>query len=176
MKPTLVMGLALFTLIGCGRQEPAQMTPQDQDVAKKEISEVLDQQLQAASKDQQLQAASKLDAEALLQSYANSPDFILLSTTGSMVDYQGTKNGTAEMYKSLTALKFTTIKSEFRFLPGNIVICAWLGKCDITFKTEERATIDSYAITFVFKKLDNHWKIIYSHESASPPAEETPAE
>jgi len=165
MKPTLVMGLALFTLIGCGRQEPVQMTPQEQDVAKKEISEVLNQQLQTAS---------KLDAEALLQAYANSPDFILLTTTGSMVDYQGTKNGTAEMYKSLTALKFTTVKSEFRFLPGNIVICAWLGKCDITFKTEERATIDSYAITFVFKKLDNHWKIIYSHESASPPAEETP--
>jgi ketosteroid isomerase-like protein len=93
-----------------------------------------------------------------------------------MVDYQGTKNGTAEMYKSLTALTFTTIKSEFRFLPGNIVICAWLGKCDITFKTEERATIDSYAITFVFKKLESHWKIIYSHESASPPVEESPTD
>jgi ketosteroid isomerase-like protein len=165
MKPTLLIGLALFLLFGCGRQEPAQMTSQEQDVAKKEISEVLNQQLQTAS---------KLDAEALLQSYSNSPDFILLTTTGSMADYQGTKNGTAEMYKSLTALEFTTLKNEFRFLPGNIVICAWLGKCDITFKTEERATIDSYAITFVFKKLDNHWKIIYSHESASPPVEETP--
>ncbi len=158
MKPTLVMGLALFMLVGCGRQEPPQMTPQEQDVAKKEITQVLDQQLQAAS---------KLDAEALLQSYANSPDFILLTTAGSMVDYQGTKNGTAEMYKSLAALKFTTTKNEFRFLPGNIVICAWLGKCDVTFKTGEQATIDSYAITFVFKKLDNQWKIIYSHESAS---------
>jgi ketosteroid isomerase-like protein len=141
------------------------MTPQEQDVAKKEISEVLNQQLQTAS---------KLDAEALMQSYSDSPDFILLTTAGSMADYQGTKIGTAEIYKSLTALKFTTIKNEFRFLPGNIVICAWLGRCDITFKTEERATIDSYAITFVFKKLDNQWKIIYSHESASPPAEETP--
>jgi ketosteroid isomerase-like protein len=165
MKPTLLIGLALFMLYGCGRQEPAQMTPQEQDVAKKEISEVLIQQIQAAS---------KLDAEALLQSYANSPDFLLLTTAGSMVDYQGTKNGTAEVYKSLSALKFTTIKSEFRFLPGNIVICAWLGKCDVTFNTAERATIDSFAITFVFKKLDNHWKIIYSHESASPPVEETP--
>ena len=162
MKPTLLIGLALFLLFGCGRQEPAQMTPQEQDVAKKEISEVLNQQLQSAS---------KLDAEALLQSYSNSPDFILLTAVGSMVDYQGAKNGTAEMYKSLTSLKFTTIKNEFRFLPGNVVICAWLGKCDVTFKTEERAMIDSYAITFVFKKLDNSWKIIYSHESASSPAE-----
>ena len=165
MKPTLLIGLAVFLLFGCGRQEPAQMTSQEQDVAKKEISEVLNQQLQTAS---------KLDAEALLQSYSNSPDFILLTTSGLMVDYQGTKNGTAEMYKSLTALKFTTTKNEFRFLPGSIVICAWLGKCDFTFKTEEHATIDSYAITFVFRKLDNHWKIIYSHESASPPVEETP--
>ena len=162
MKPTLVIGLGLFMLVGCGRQEPAQMTPQEQDVAKKEINEVLDQQLQAAS---------KLDADALMQSYWNSPDFILLTTTGSMADYQQTKTGTAEMYKSLTALKFTTVKNELRFLPGNVVICAWLGKCDVTFKTEDRATIDSYAITFVFRKLDNHWKIIYSHESASPPAE-----
>ena len=162
MKPTLVIGLGLFMLVGCGRQEPAQMTPQEQDVAKKEINEVLDQQLQAAS---------KLDADALMQSYWNSPDFILLTTTGSMADYQQTKTGTAEMYKSLNALKFTPIKNEFRFLPGNVVICAWLGKCDVTFKTEDRATIDSYAITFVFRKLDNQWKIIYSHESASPPAE-----
>jgi len=167
MRPTLLIGLGLFMLFGCGRQEPPQMTPQEQEVAKKEISEVLNQQLQTAS---------NLDAEALLQLYSNSSDFILLTTTGSMADYQGTKNGTAEMYKSLAALKFTTIKNEFRFLPGNIVICAWLGKCDITFKTEERATIDSYAITFVFKKLDNHWQIIYSHESASPPVEETPTE
>jgi uncharacterized protein (TIGR02246 family) len=162
MKPALATGLALFMLCGCGRQEPPQMTPQEQDVAKKEITQVLDQQIQTAS---------KLDAEALLQVYANSPDFILLTSKGSMVDHQGTKNGTAEMYKSLAALKFTTTKSEFRFLPGNIVICAWLGKCDVTFKSEERATIDSYAITFVFKKLDNQWKIIYSHESTSPPVE-----
>jgi len=162
MKPTLVMGLALFMLCGCGRQEPPQMTPQEQDVAKKEITQVLDQLLQAAS---------TLNAEALMQSYANSPDFILLTTAGAMVDYQGTKNGTAEMYKSLTALKFTPIKNEFRFLPGNVVICAWLGKCDGTFKTGEQATIDPYAITFVFRKLDNHWKIIYSHESASSQAE-----
>jgi uncharacterized protein (TIGR02246 family) len=165
MKPTLVIGLALSMFFGCGRQEPAQMTPQEQDVAKKEINEVVSQLIQAAS---------KLDAEALLQSYSNSPDFILLTTTGSMVDYEGTKNSTAEVYKSLTALTFTTIKNEFRFLTGNIVVCAWLGKCDATFKTGEQATIDSYAITFVFKKLDNRWKIIYSHESASPPVEETP--
>jgi ketosteroid isomerase-like protein len=165
MKPTLILGLALLVLFGCGGQEPLQMTPQEQDLAKEEINKILNQQLEAAS---------KLDAEALLQSYADSPDFILLSTTGAMVDYQGTKNGTAEIYKSLSALKFTTIKTEFRFLPGNIVICAWLGKCDAAFKTGERAMIDSYAITFVFKKLDNQWKIIYAHESASSPVEETP--
>ena len=165
MKPTLLIGLALFLFVGCGRQEPAPMTTQEQDLAKKEISEVLDQQLETAS---------KLDAEALMQSYSDSPDFILLTAVGSMTDYQGAKSGTAEIYKSLTALHFTTVKNEFRFLPGNIVICAWLGKCDLTFNTGERGTIDSYAITFVFQKLDDHWKIIYSHESASPAVEESP--
>jgi ketosteroid isomerase-like protein len=165
MKFTLLIMLALFVVSGCARQEPAQMTPQEQEAAKKEIGEVLDHLLQAAS---------TRDAEALMQSYSSSSDLILLTTEGSMVDYQAAKNGAAEMYKSLTALEFTTVKNEFRFLPDNTVICAWLGKCGITYMTGERATIDAYAITFVLKKLDNQWKIVYSHESASQPVLETP--
>jgi uncharacterized protein (TIGR02246 family) len=167
MKSTLLITLTLFFLFGCARQEPAQMSPQEQESAKKEIREVLDRLLQTAS---------TLDAEALLQSYWNSPDFILLTAQGSMVDYQGAKTGAAEMYKVLAALKFATVKDEFRFVSQSTVLCAWTGTCEITYKTGERAKIETYAITFVFKKMDNQWKVIYSHESASPPVLETPTE
>lgn len=164
MKATLIITLTMFLISGCARQEPPQMNPREQESAKQEMTEVLGQLLQNAS---------KMDADALMQPYSNSPDFLLYTTDGSMVDYQGAKNGAAEMYKLLTALKFTTVKTEFRFLPENIVICAWLGKCEIAYKTGERASIDTYAITFVFRKMENHWKVIYSHESASPPVLET---
>jgi uncharacterized protein (TIGR02246 family) len=167
MKFPLLVTLTLAFFFGCAPQEPAQMTPQGQESAKKEIREVIDRLLQAAD---------ALDAEALLSSYWNSPDFILLTTQGSMVDYQGAKAGFAGMYQVLTALKFTTFKDEFRFISENTVLCAWTGKCDATYKTGERATIETYAFTFVFKKLDDQWKVVYSHESASPPVLVTPTE
>ena len=165
MKPTLLITLALFFFFGCARQEPAQMTPQEQDAAKKEIREVVDLILQAGD---------KMDVEALFQLYSDSPDFILFNTDGSMVDYQGAKNGAAEMFKSLAVLKYTTVKEEFRFLPNNIVICAWLGNCEMTIKTGEHLNINTYAVTLVFRKIDNQWKVIYSHESALPPVQEKP--
>ena len=162
MKPALLILLVVFFFSGCARQEPVQMTPQEQDVAKKEIREVADRILQSLN---------TMDVEALLQPYWNSPDFVLVSTDGSMADYQTAKNGTVEMFKLLASLKYTTVKDEFRFLPGNTVIYAWSGKSEFAFKTGEQSRIDAYTITFVFRKMDNSWKIVYAHESASPPVE-----
>jgi ketosteroid isomerase-like protein len=165
MKTKILITLALFFLVGCAKQEPARMTPQEQETAKKEIREVLNLLVQAAN---------KMDLEALMQPYLNSPDFILVNTDGSMVDYQGAKNGTADLFKSLASLKFTGVKDEFRFLSNNVVICAWLSKCEMTLKTGELSKFDRYGVTFVFSKINNQWKIIYSHESALPPVQEKP--
>ncbi len=165
MKTNFFMSLLLLLFFGCTKQESAQMTPQEQDNAKKEIRAIANQILHGAE---------NMDVEAVSQPYLNSPDFIQINTDGSMVDFQGRKNGTTEFLKSLVSLKFTTIKDEFRFLPDNIVLYAWLGKCEMTLKTGEHLNIDSYAATDVFTKMINQWKIIYSHESASPAVQEKP--
>jgi len=162
MKPTLLIVLVLSLLSGCAKQEPAQLSPQEQDAAKKEIRE---------ASNQILTATSNLDVDALLQPYWNSPDFVFVSAQGTAVDYQTAKNGTAELFKTVSAMKYTTVKDEFRFLTANTVLYTWLGKCECVFKTGEQAKIDSYAISFVFRKMGDSWKIIYAHESASPPTE-----
>jgi ketosteroid isomerase-like protein len=165
MKTNLLITLVLSFFFGCAKQQPAQMTPQEQETAKKEIREVISLIVEACD---------KMDLEALFQPYLNSPDFILINADGSMVDYQGAKNGTAELLKSLSSLKYTTVKDEFRFLPNNIVIYAVLFKCEMTLKTGERSKIDAFGVTAVFNKINNQWKIIYSHESASAPVQEKP--
>jgi ketosteroid isomerase-like protein len=162
MKPALLILLVVLFFSGCTSQEPVQMTPQEQEVAKKEIREVTDHILRSLN---------TMDLEALLRPYWDSPEFVLVNTEGSMGDYQTTRNGTVEMFNLLASLKYTTVKDEFRFLPGNTVICAWFGKSEFAFKAGEQARIDAYAITFVFRKIGNDWKIIYAHESASPPVE-----
>lgn len=165
MKTILFITLALFFFSGCAKQEPLQMTPQEQETTKKEIMEVVKIIFQNLE---------KMNAEALFQSYSNSPDFMFLTTDGSMVGLQEAKNHHAVWFKSLSSLKVTTIKDEFRFLPGNIVICGWQGEFEMTIGSGQQLKIDKFGITFIFSKIDNQWKVIHQHSSALPPVPDVP--
>lgn len=163
MKTILIISLALFFLSGYARKEPVQMTPQEQEIAKKEIRKVVEIIFQSLE---------KMDVEALFQSYSNSPDFIFFTTDGSMIGFQQAKNHHATWFKSLSTLKVTPIVDDFRFLAGNIVICSWIGKFDMALGSGEQLKINKFGITFIFSKIDNHWKVIYQHSSALPPVPE----
>jgi hypothetical protein len=165
MKMSSIISLALFLFFGSALQTPAQMTPQEQATAKKEIGEVVNAIFQNLE---------KMDIETLFQSYSSSPDFILITTVGSMVDYQAAKNHHAEWFKALSSLNVTTVREEFRFLPGNIVICSWQGKFDMTIKAGAQVKIEPFGITFVFSRIGDHWSVIYQHSSALPPVLESP--
>jgi ketosteroid isomerase-like protein len=163
MKTNHLIALLVIIFLGCSKPEPAQLTPQEQEAVKKEIREILNLQILACE---------KADVDALIQAGLDSPDIIAFMTDGTMQDYQGAKNATAELFKSVASAKFTPVKDDFRFLSNNLVLYAWLGKCEMTFKTGEHSKIDSYGITYLFRKSNNQWKVIHSHESASPPIQE----
>jgi len=140
------------------------MTPQEQEAAKKELTEAVNAIIQGLE---------KLDAEVLFQTYSDSPNFILFTTDGTMADYRMAKNHNAEWFKLLSSLKVTTVKEEFSFLSGNVVVCAWRATFDMTFKAGGSPKMD-FAITFIFNKIDNHWKVGYQQTAALPPAPEKP--
>ncbi len=162
MKTNLYLVLALLLFFGCTKHEPTIMTSTEQETAKKEIKEVINVIFQGLE---------KLDAEAAFKPYLNSPDFILFTVYGTMVDYQGAINGHAAWFKTLTSIKVTTIKEEFRFLPDNLVIYPWLGKFEMTLKSGEQVTVD-FGVTMIFRKIDNQWKVIYQQTSQVPAAME----
>jgi ketosteroid isomerase-like protein len=162
MKPAIIVILFFSFLVGCAREEPVQMTAQEQETIKNEIRQVVNQILAATN---------KMDVDALLQPYWDSPEFLLVSAQGAMADYQTAKNGSAELFKVLDSLQYTTVRDEFRILSGTTVLYTWLGKCECAFKAGGKATIESYAITFLLRKMDSNWKIVYAHESASLPIE-----
>jgi ketosteroid isomerase-like protein len=160
MKTNLIFTLTLCFLFGCAKPQPAPMTLQDQEVAKKELTDAVNAIVQGLE---------KMDTEVLFQSYSNSPDFILFTTDGSMVNYQAAKNHHFGWFKSLSSLKVTTVASEFRFLSGNIAVCAWCSRFEMMLKAGGNAKMD-FAITLIFEKIDNHWKVVYQQTSALPPA------
>lgn len=162
MKKNLFFLLAMFLFFACVKQEPTQMTSQEQGTAKKEIKDVVNVIFQGLE---------KLDAEAAFQPYLSASDFILFTVYGTMVDYQGAINGHAAWFKTLTSIKVTTLKEEFRFLPDNLVIYPWLGKFEMTLKSGEQVTVD-FGVTMIFRKIDNQWKVIYQQTSQVPAAME----
>jgi ketosteroid isomerase-like protein len=114
MKTITFIILSLFIFSVCASQEPVLISLQEQETAKKEIREVVNVILQNLE---------KMDAEALFQSYLTSSDLIFFTTDGSMVGLQEAKNHHVAWFRSLSSLKVTTISDDFRFLPGNVVIC-----------------------------------------------------
>jgi ketosteroid isomerase-like protein len=165
MKKAFFISLIWLLCLGGAMQGTAQIGPHDQEAAKKEIGEVVSVILRSLE---------KMDVEALFQSYSDSLGFILVTTEGFFADYQGAKFGNAEWFKLFSSMKIGTIKEEFRFLTGNIVLCAWQGKFEMTLKTGEQLKIDRFGITFVFSKIDNHWKVVYQHSSSLPPMPQKP--
>ncbi len=163
MKKNLFIILVLFLFSGWSNQEATQMNLQEQETAKKEIREVVNVIFQSLE---------KMDVEALFQSYSDSADFILIATDGTMADYQVAKKHHAMWFKSLSSLKITPVKDEFKFLADNNVICSWQGKFEMSLKTGGKLKIDNFGITFIFNKIDNQWKVIYQHSSALPPVPE----
>lgn len=151
--------MVLFFIPGCSNTV-ASLTPQDQDTAKKEISAIVKLIIQNLE---------KMDVEALFQSYSDSSDFF--TTDGSMINLQSFKNHNAAWFNALSSLKVTTVSEYYRFLPGNTVICSWTGKFEMTLKSGEQLKNDKFGITYIFRKIDNNWKVIHQHASSLPPSQ-----
>ena len=162
MKTITFITLAWFFFSGCASQEPVKMTPQEQETAKKEIREAVKVILQNLE---------KMDADALFQSYSDASTLIFFTTDGSKIGLVEAKNHHSAWFKSLSSLKVTTITDDFRFLPGNNIICSWIGKFEMTLGSGQQLKIDKFGITFIFSKIDNQWKVIYQHSSALPPTQ-----
>jgi len=156
----------LVFFFGCTDKGPAGMTPQQQETARKEIGEAVKIIFSNLE---------KKDVDALFQMYSDSPDFVFIGTDGSMADFKQAKNHNDAWLKSLSSLSVTTIKDNFIFLSDDEVVCSWLGKFGMALVTGEKLTINKFGITFIFRKTDNQWKVIYQHSSALPPVLDQPS-
>jgi ketosteroid isomerase-like protein len=157
---TVLTVLFIVFLLGSATPLTAQMTSQEQETVKKEITEAV------GTIFTNLQ---NLDAEALYQSYAESTDFIQITTAGEMADFQTAKHEHANWFMTLSSLKVMRVSEAFRFLPGNTVIYYWFGKFEMTTKNGVQLKMDKFGTTFIFSKKGNQWKVILQQASSLPP-------
>jgi ketosteroid isomerase-like protein len=96
---------------------------------------------------------------SFLSCYDDSPTFLHISSDGQMRDHEGFKKIVSEYYNSLREQKITTLQEKLYLIDNDFVIV----------KNGDSMIMNNYSITSVFKKIENKWKVIHSHESALPP-------
>jgi ketosteroid isomerase-like protein len=107
--------------------------------------------------------------DSYLGYFHNSPTFLHFSSDGKMRNHEEFKKVCAEYYDALKEQKIMTIREEVIAIDRDLVILAWTGNITAQFKNGDTMKMNNYSITNLFKKIDDQWKIIHSHESALPP-------
>ena len=107
--------------------------------------------------------------DLFLSYYDNSPTFLHFSSDGKMRNYEELKKICTEYYSTLKHQKIMTIQEKIHVIDTNLVVLGWTGNIVAQFRSGDIMKLNNYSITSVFKKIDNKWKVIHSHESALPP-------
>jgi hypothetical protein len=110
-----------------------------------------------------------LDMELAFGVFSDSPDFLMMGTGGSLCDYQTYLNNNINYLTTCANFKLTTLKEEIRILGCDIAIFSWAYRAEATLKTGEQDIVENAGATFVFSKVSGEWKVVYYHESSSPP-------
>ena len=157
MKTTIFIAVLLLICAGCTSQQSDQLTEQQKDQIKNEVKLVVHDLIAIEE---------KLDSVGTFQYYADVPEFIAFNADGSRSDFQSMKKSAFEMFSASTSISIPTAREDYIVLAKDLVICAWLGKGNIAFKSGDKVSFDPDAVTLIFKKIAGQWKVIYSHESA----------
>ena len=119
--------------------------------------------------DKMTEYSERAQSDLFLSYYDNSPTFLHFSGDGRMRTYDEFKKTCAEYYDALKEQKITTIQEKIHVIDKNLVVLGWTGNIVAKFKVGDIMKMSNYSITSVFKKIDNKWKVIHSHESSLPP-------
>jgi hypothetical protein len=142
-----------------------------QSLSSTEIAEI-EGQLQEAINNL-ITGCESLDIEMAFQIFSNSPDFLMMATDGTVCDYQTYLNDNVNYLSSCSSFNLTTFQREIRVLDRNTAVLAWAYGAEATLKTGERDIIERAGASFLFKKVEDEWKVVYDHESSVPPRRET---
>jgi hypothetical protein len=113
--------------------------------------------------------SEKAQLDSFISCYDNSLAFLHFSSDGKMRNYEEFKKICTEYYSAVKQQKILTISEKLNVTNSNLVILGWTGNIIAQFKNGDTMKLNNYSITSVFKKIDNKWKIIQSHESGLPP-------
>lgn len=117
------------------------------------------------------QHVEKLDIEACMTLFENTPDFLAANPDGTAGDYNALKKLNADGFGQMNTIKLTIKKEVIKVLSDSLVLFTFFTKQDITLKTGQKMKYDDVAGTMLFTKINGTWKATFYQESAAAPVD-----
>jgi hypothetical protein len=110
-----------------------------------------------------------LDMDQAFSIFHKSPEFLMMGTDGSLCDYQTYIQNNINYLLTCSSFQLTTYREEIRVLTREMAVYSWAYGVNAILKTGECDIIENAGASFMFKKINSEWKVVYYHESSSPP-------
>ncbi len=157
MLRTSIIILAVSSLLCC--------TPQKQELTKSDKERILTE-LQPVVK-KFTKACEQADFNNAISVFEDTKDFTAIVNGNAIPDFNSFKEGIRKQFESLVSQQYTVASEKFDIISNTSAAYTLIGSDIDQLKNGDRVLVNPLAVTFLFRKSNNEWKIFYMHESAT---------
>jgi len=111
-----------------------------------------------------LKGAQEANADLILATYLDSPDFVF-TYNGNSFSYQQCADMSKSVFGTLENQKITIVDEKYAVLDNSTVLVTLNNKCLMNYKDGHSVLQDPWISQILLKKIDNNWKVISGSES-----------
>ena len=119
--------------------------------------------------DSLIKGCESLNIDQAFGIFRDFPDFRMIAMDGSLCDYQTYLQNNIDYLAECSSFELTTLDERIDILASDIAIFSWIYRVVATLKSGERDLIEKAGATFIFRQIEDQWKVVHYHESTSPP-------
>ena len=154
MKTRLIFLALLIVCFACGTNNKPVSDAQKEKI-KGEIKEVVNTIFKGAE---------EANFEMATEPWLDSPDFVLINN-GMTLSYKEVVDAFKPLFGTLLNQKITIVDEEYAVLDKSTVLYTTNCNSLMNFKDGHSTLADPEAMQFMFKKINNRWKVIYAVDS-----------
>jgi hypothetical protein len=154
MKTKIFLLGLFFICFSCVKNNDSISDAQKEQI-KTEVKEVLNSILKGAE---------EANFDMIKGHWLDSSDFMFLYN-GSLLDYKQTSELAKEMFGAVTNQEITLNDEKYLVIDNSTVLYTAITKCVVNFRDGSSMVQDPWAMQYLFKKINDEWKVLSANES-----------
>ena len=159
----VLIPLAITTMLfSCAQKSSSVLSEAQHKKIQEEIQPVIAQLYDAAA---------HADTTKLYNIFSFADDFTFVEITGTFYDPVAYKKMVGQFWGQITSEMIAKGADKYTYLSADNVLWSYSGAITVTFKNGQQAKYDPFGMSLLFKKTNDHWKIVFVQESTQEPAQ-----